>query len=127
MDENYGPMTDERKTRIWKLWRQGLPMSDIAKDIVKPPATVYSYLLCHGGIEPSARIRRAGCLSFDDRETISRCLARGNSIRSIGRTLGRPASTISREIARNGGLIKYRASHAEKAFLKRTRRPKLFY
>ena len=126
MDENYGPMTDERKTRIWKLWRQGLPMSDIAKDIVKPPATVYSYLLYHGGIEPSARIRRAGCLSFDDRETISRCLARGNSIRSIGRTLGRPASTISREIARNGGLIKYRASHAEKAFLKRARRPKPF-
>ena len=78
MDKNYGPMTDERKTRIWKLWRQGLPMSDIAKDIVKPPATVYSYLLYHGGIEPSARTPRAECLSFDDRATISRCHDRLN-------------------------------------------------
>lgn len=126
MAGNYEPMTNERKVRIWQLWHQGLPMSDIARDIVKPPATVYSYLLYHGGIEPSIRIRRAGCLSFDDRETISRCLASGCSIRSISRTLGRPPSTISREISRNGGLNRYRANLAEKAFIKRARRPKPF-
>jgi IS30 family transposase len=124
MEMSYEPMTDERKVRIWKLWRQGTPMSDIAREIVKPPATVYSYLLYHGGIEPPIRIRRTGCLSFDDRETISRCLASGCGIRSIGRTLGRPPSTISREISRNGGVSKYRASLAEKAFIKKTRRPK---
>ena len=37
----YGPMTDERKDRIWHLWQQGRPMSEIAKDIAKPPATIY--------------------------------------------------------------------------------------
>ena len=47
----YGGMTHERKTRIWTLWQQGVPMSHIAQDIQKPPATVYSYLLYHGGIE----------------------------------------------------------------------------
>lgn len=126
MEKLYGPMTDERKVRIWKLWRQGLPMSDIARDIVKPPATVYSYLLYHGGIEPSARVRRPGSLSFDDRETISRCLASGCSMRSISRTLGRSTSTISREISRNGGCSKYRASLAEKASIRRSLRPKPF-
>ena len=40
----YGAMTHERKSRIWQLWRQGRPMSEIARDIEKPPATVYSYL-----------------------------------------------------------------------------------
>ncbi len=43
MKENYSPMTDERKMHIWQLWRQGLPMSDIARDIVKSPATVHEY------------------------------------------------------------------------------------
>ncbi len=35
----YGAMTHERKARIWQLWRQGRPMIEIARAIVKPPAT----------------------------------------------------------------------------------------
>ena len=54
MTKKYGPMTLERKARIWELWRRGISMSLIAADIDKPPATVYSYLLYHGGIEPPA-------------------------------------------------------------------------
>jgi hypothetical protein len=49
MSSVHGPMTPIRKARIWELWRQGYPMSFIADDIAKPPATVYSYLLYHGG------------------------------------------------------------------------------
>jgi hypothetical protein len=41
----YGGMTEERKACIWQLWRQGIPMSILARDIAKPPAAVYSYLL----------------------------------------------------------------------------------
>ena len=48
----YGGMSHERKAKIWTMWQQGTPMSHIARDIKKPPATVYSYLLYHGGIEP---------------------------------------------------------------------------
>lgn len=58
------------------------------------------------------------------RESISRGLACGASYRAIGRELGRSASTISREVGRNGGPGKYRAYEAEKQFLKRARRPK---
>ena len=117
-------MTEERKARIWELWRQGLAMSTIAKNIAKPPATVYSYLLYHGGITPTARVRRTASLSFDERETISRSLASGHSSRHISRILGRAASTISREVSRNGGREKYRANLAEKAFIKKSLRPK---
>jgi IS30 family transposase len=120
----YGGMTDERKACIWRLWQQGVAMSVIARDIAKPPATVYSYLLYHGGIKPRQRSRRSGCLSLEEREMISRGLASCKSLRRISQELGRAASTISREIARNGGPEKYRACHAEKAFLKRSRRPK---
>lgn len=120
----YGAMTDERKARIWLLWRQGRPMIEIARDIIKPPATVYSYLLYHGGIEPRTRSRRVDCLSLTEREVVSRGLACKRSIRSIARELGRSPSTISREIKRNGGLDRYRACDADNAFVKRSRRPK---
>lgn len=122
----YGAMTTERKTRIWQLWRRGTPMSVIARAIAKPPATVYSYLLYHGGIMSRQKTRRPGCLSIEERESISRGLARGMSYRVISRELGRSASTISREVSRNGGPERYRACEAEKAFLKRSRRPKPF-
>jgi IS30 family transposase len=103
MKKVYGPMTLERKARIGELWRQGKPMNVISKDIEKPPATVFSYLLYHGGIEPVARKRRPDCLSFEERESISGALARGDRLRSIARDLSRAPSTISREISRNGG------------------------
>jgi len=124
MTSGYGPMTLEKKTRIWELWRQGVPMSLIARDIEKPPATVYSYLLYRGGIQPRARVRRPVFLTLDERETISRGIASGHSLRSISRELGRCPSTISREVSRNGGLERYRAALSEKAFLKRSKRPK---
>lgn len=124
MTSVYGPMNLEKKARIWELWRQGIPMSLIARDIDKPPATVYSYLLYRGGIQPRARVRRPVFLTLDERETISRGIASGHSLRSISRELGRCPSTISREVSRNGGLERYRAALAEKAFLKRSKRPK---
>ena len=120
----YGAMTHDRKARIWQLWRRGQPMSEIARDIQKPSATVYSYLLYHGGITPRPRVRRPGCLSHEEREAISRGLARSQSIRSIARELGRVPSIVSREISRNGGIGKYRACTAEESFLKRSKRPK---
>ncbi|CAB3946647.1 hypothetical protein LMG6001_01254 [Achromobacter insolitus] len=99
-------------------------MSSIARDIAKPPPTIFSYLLYHGGISPRTRTRRAICLSAEEGESISRGLASGASYRAIGRQLGRSASTIAREAGRNGGPGRYRAYDAEQQFLKRGLRPK---
>ena len=120
----FGAMTYERKSRIWELWRRGIPMIEISRDIAKPSATIYSYLLYHGGIEPRRRTRRACFLSLEEREMISRGLASGASMRGISLELGRSVSTISREISRNGGVFRYRAVIAEASFLKHSKRPK---
>jgi IS30 family transposase len=45
-------------------------------------------------------------------------------LRQLGRDLGRPASTIVREIRRNGGPARYRATQAERRALCQARRPK---
>lgn len=92
----YGVMTNERKARIWRLLKQGRPMSEIARDIAKPPATVYSFLLYHGGLKPRERIRRANTLTLEERESISRGLAKGDSLLSIAIELGRAPSTVFR-------------------------------
>lgn len=61
-------------------------------------------------------------LTRQDREQISAGLAMGLRYRVIARRLGRPTSTITREIARNGGPAGYRAGRAEEATRHRARR-----
>lgn len=67
-------------------------MSHIVLDIEKLPATVYSCLLYHGGIEPKTQVRRSNSLSFEEWETISRGIASGSSMRE------RPAKIEGRAI-----------------------------
>ncbi len=57
--------------------------------------------------------RSYGQLSLDDRCEIARLSANGSSLRQIAAALDRSASTISRELKRNGGAqIGYRPSYA---------------
>jgi len=63
-------------------------------------------------------------LSLGEREEISRGLAAGESLRGIANRLGRASSTVSREVASNGGPRKYRATTAHRASRHRARRPK---
>src|SRR5450830_1884773 len=95
MPSIYRAMTDDRKAVIWRLWQQGHSMSEIARNIEKPSATAYWYLLYHGGVMPRKRLRRSTCLTFEEREVISRALAKDCGIRSIARELGRSPSAIS--------------------------------
>jgi IS30 family transposase len=63
-------------------------------------------------------------LSILERESISRGLAVGIFIRAIASSLGRSPSTVSREVSKNGGFSRYRATEADQAARKRARRPK---
>jgi IS30 family transposase len=63
-------------------------------------------------------------LTLCEREEISRGIACELSLRSIANELGRSASTISREVNRNGGLKEYRASEADQVAWDRAHRPK---
>jgi IS30 family transposase len=59
-----------------------------------------------------------------EREEISRGIAGGESLRVIAARLGRASSTIAREVSANGGRRRYRACRADKAAVRRMRRPK---
>src|SRR4051812_49576793 len=77
-----------------------------------------------GGFSPPERHRRRCALTPAEREEISRGLATGESLRAIACRLGRSASTVCREVNRNGGRRRYRAQKAEEQAFKRSRRPK---
>lgn len=99
-------------------------MSHLGRELGKDPATIFGVLKVSGGIAPRERIRSERTLSIQDRETISRGLAAGDSFRAIARSIGRPPSTISREVARNGGQKRYWALVADQAAWNNARRPK---
>ncbi|WP_433211241.1 helix-turn-helix domain-containing protein [Microtetraspora malaysiensis] len=63
-----------------------------------------------------------GRLTQQDRQRIAAGLADGLSYREIARRLDRPTSTITREIARNGGPGGYRPQQAHQATVRRARR-----
>jgi transposase, IS30 family len=63
-------------------------------------------------------------LCFAERERISRGVAAGESARAIARDLGRAPSTITRELAINGGRHGYRALRAHQRAIRCTARPK---
>ncbi|GAA4911684.1 helix-turn-helix domain-containing protein [Nonomuraea thailandensis] len=63
-----------------------------------------------------------GRLTLEDRETIAQGLAEGLGFAEISRRLGRPTSTVSREVNRNGGAGVYRPEQAHEATRERARR-----
>ncbi|MGW4369783.1 IS30 family transposase [Nocardia takedensis] len=118
------PFSKEQRERIWDGWRAGESLGLIAGAVGSTHPRVGRFLRASGGIRPASRCRRAGHLSLVEREEISRGIAAGWSGTVIADRLGRPASTVSREIARNGGLGVYRAVVADEAETDRARRPK---
>ncbi|WP_455711561.1 helix-turn-helix domain-containing protein [Streptomyces gardneri] len=63
-----------------------------------------------------------GRLTQQERERIAAGLAAGLSYAEIARRVGRPTSTVSREISRNGGPGDYRPQQAHRATVQRARR-----
>ncbi len=65
-----------------------------------------------------------GRLTLEDRRLIATWLTEGLGYAEMARRLGRPTSTISREVARNSGHSGYRAEEASRATGHRARRRK---
>ncbi len=116
--------SDSQKSLMWDRWQRGESLHKIARLFDRHQSSVRRILAESGGIRPAPRRRSIRALSLAEREDVSRALVGGHSIRSIAATLGRAPSTISREIRRNGGSERYRASHAEQAAWDRAHRPK---
>ena len=117
--------TDAQKSEMWDRWQRGESLSSIGRGFNRASSSIYPLLARTGGIRPAKRVRSRLALTLIEREEISRGLRGEMSLRSIARSLKRPASTISREVRRNGGAKQYRAAPSDTAAWERTRRPKL--
>jgi IS30 family transposase len=116
--------TAEQKALMWDRWQQGESLNAIARLFDRHHPSIQRILAETGGIRPTPHRRSRLALTLAEREEISRGVVAGSSIRSIAATLGRAPSTVSREIRRNGGRERYRASKADQAALDRAKRPK---
>jgi IS30 family transposase len=99
-------------------------MRQIARAMERNPSSVNELVNSRGGVAPPPARRSARALSLQDREAISRGLAMNRPYRQIALDLGRPTSTVSREVRRHGGRGRYRAVIADERAWRLARRPK---
>ena len=109
---------------VWARWRQGESLRLIARRLGKRGPSVRGFVLQTGGGQRHPPRRASRSLTMAEREEISRGVAAGEPCRQIAARLGRAPSTVSRELARNGGRTCYRAQAADAAAFRRAQRPK---
>src|ERR1700760_653167 len=112
------------KTELWDRWKRGESLKAIGRAFGKQSSSIYFLVAPHGGIRPAERRRSRLALTLAEREVISRGVTAHQSVRSIAKLLGRAPSTVSREMSRNGGYNRYRATLADENAWARSRRPK---
>ena len=110
---------------VWERRAAGEQNRSVGRRLGRSGASIRALIEASGGVRPVARVRAVRHLSLVEREEISRGVAAGESVRSIAVTVGRSASTVSRELARNGGRGRYRAHRADREAWKRARRPQM--
>ena len=114
----------EQKAEIWDRWQKGESLNAIGRVFDRHSSSIFGLLSPSGGIRPPPRQRSRITLTLSEREEISRGIVCDLSVRTMAALLSRSPSTVSREINRNGGLKRYRASQADQAAWDRAHRPK---
>ena len=127
VDERGGrpPAPRDARVRFWQGVRDGLGRWD-AEAAAGLNWRVQRWFTEAGGVKGNGPGPVSGrYLSLAEREEIAVGLAARKPLRAIARELGRPVSTVSREVARNSsGAGSYRATAAQYRAEVRARRPK---
>ncbi len=121
-------MTREQKQMARRLRAQGMTLRAVGQQLG------YSYEAIRRTV---TRVQRrqgmpddwtpsAGRLRAAEREAILLGIARGETLTAIACSLGRSTSTVTREVAANGGRQHYRAWDAHRRARECARRPKPF-
>lgn len=119
-------LTDAERLELRRQIAGGATHAAAAAAVHCATKTVQQLLIRTGGLAPRDRPRAPVRLSPGEREEISRGLQVGESCRGIAGRLRRSPSTVSREVVRSGGRMRYRAWQADKGAMRRARRPKAF-
>ena len=117
--------TEAEIVEVWDRRQAGELTGSIARRLGRHGSSIRRVFEDAGGVRPARRHRPTRHLSLVEREEISRGIAGGEPLRSIAEGMGRAPSTVSREVARNGGRLRYRAHRADAAAWGRARRPKV--
>ena len=121
-----GILTHEQKQLAFRLRARGWRLVDIAREI-GCTAPMVGLMVRDGRFTTGVRDDwepRPGCLGIADREQILVGIRAGESLSSIARRLGRAPSTVTREVAANGGRDGYSAWHAHQRAGQQARRAK---
>ncbi|HZJ06422.1 MAG TPA: IS30 family transposase [Nocardioidaceae bacterium] len=121
-----GILTHERKQLAFRLRARGWRLVDLARE-VGCTAPMVGLMVRDGRFRtgvPDQWEPRPGCLGIAEREEILVGIGASESLSTIARQLGRSASTISREVAANGGREGYSAWSAHQRARDEARRPK---
>jgi len=120
-------LTREQKQLALRLKAGGMKMNAIAREINTSLGTVEA--IVRGKQERLGKEAEwtpaPGRLCLEDRVVIMLGLKEGRSMSAIARSLGRHASTVTREVAANGGRSPYGAWSAHCRARQQARRPKV--
>ena len=117
-------MPPEERMKVRAMLGAGVASKEVQDRFGVSHQLVWRIVREAGGMPPVWSSRSSKHLSLEDREEIFRGLVNGDSFRKIAEALGRSASTISREVKRNGGREVYRPATADRATYQRAKRPK---
>jgi IS30 family transposase len=117
-------LSSKERERIAELLAEGAPFWRLCEEVGRSRHAIRRAVMALSQPEQRERKRSPLRLSPAEREEISRGLVAGQSLRAIAGGLGRSPSTVSREVARNGGRRAYRACRADRAALRRACRPR---
>ena len=104
--------TEKQKAEIWERWQS---IRSIGWLFDRNTSSIYPLLARTGGMRPPERRRSRLARTLAIREEISRGLRARLSLRAIAHQLCRAASTVGREVRRNGGRRQYRAPLSDPA------------
>lgn len=123
-----GHMTNEQKLLAFRLRAEGLSLAEIGRQ-VGCTGPMVGLMVRAGKFRtglPDEWKPRPGRLTIRDREQILVGLHHGAPLAAIARALSRPTSTVSREVAANGGRDGYAAWRSHQRARARARRPRPF-
>ena len=120
----FARMTRDDRLLVMEMLASGSSAEEAGRAVGCTARSVGRLLAALGGVKARRRPRSSLRLSLEDREEIRVGLQAGDSFAQIARSIGRSASTVSREVNHNGGRRRYRAVAADGAAYRRALRPK---
>jgi IS30 family transposase len=131
MRRRWDRLPPEVRREIIRLAAEGSTYEQILEQVDVSVGTVANVLRPFGGVfrgcdwDPPQHGRLRRRLTLEERVAIRVGIERGRSLRAIAAELGRPTSTISREVGGRAGRDRYQPVPAHRQARHRARRPKL--